>query len=74
MYANMINNNPIKTMFYRKEITMIKLDQFNVSWLQVAVDNFKSNSQTRVIPADMTIQEFINKWAEKELNRIIMKG
>ena len=49
-----------------------KLNYYNVYWLDVALNNFKNQSNIiRKTDLDISVKEFIKKWAKSELSEIV---
>ena len=45
---------------------------YHLSWLEIAIENFKNDyTEVHSINGNMTLQEFIEKWASKELQKCI---
>ncbi|MFA7664356.1 MAG: hypothetical protein WCY33_06145 [Clostridia bacterium] len=49
-----------------------KPDYYHVSWLEIAVENFKNNKDiVHTIRSNMTMKEFIKKYAKNQLDKIV---
>jgi len=49
-----------------------KPNYYHLSWLEIAVNNFKNNKDVvHTVEGDMTIKIFIKKWAKMELSKIV---
>jgi hypothetical protein len=45
---------------------------YHLSWLEIALNNFKQqHNEVHSINGDMTMDEFIQKWAGEELSKVI---
>jgi len=61
-----INNLPINL------IAQPKPNYYHVSWLEIAIENFKNQSDVvHTIDKSMTVGEFIRKYCKKELSKIV---
>ena len=63
-----INNNE----FQLNKAMQYKLNYYNVYWLETALNNFKN--QSNIIQGsdlNLSVKEFIKKWAREELDKIV---
>lgn len=54
------------------KIVQPKLSYYHVSWLEIAIENFKKqNDIVHTIEGSTTIREFVKSWAKNELSEVV---
>ena len=67
-----INNNEFQLNKLIDKNKEIKQNIYHVSWLEIAIDNFKKqNEKVHMIDGSMTMDEFLLEYAKEEISKII---
>jgi len=67
-----INNNEFQLNKLIDKNKDIKQNIYALSWLEIAIDNFKKqNEKVHIIEGCITMDEFIKKWCKDKLSKII---
>ena len=47
------------------------MNYYQISWLEYAIQKFKLSDSTKMVLGVMTIEEFIKKYCEEELSKMV---
>ena len=66
-----MNNNEFQNENRIEYSTVEKIPHYHISWLEIAIDNFKKqNEKVHIIDGNMTLQEFLLEYTKEELSKI----
>jgi len=67
-----INNSEFQSENRTEYSTVEKIPHCHISWLEVAIDNFKKQNEiVHTIDGNMTMNEFLLKWVKNDLKKIV---